>query len=77
MPIKQCLPVMHRIFCDEISRNQGMAYDPELPFFRGQIFTCDVAVANGYIDQFGTLEDSVKCVLAQATVRKVNEMYNI
>jgi ClpP class serine protease len=44
---------------------------------RQQIFTGDVAVANGYIDQFGTLEDAVKWVLAQATVRKVNEMYNI
>ncbi len=62
---------------DAISRNLGIAYDPELPLFRGQIFTGDVAVANGYIDQFGTLEDAVKWVLAQATVRKVNEMYNI
>ena len=68
---------MHRIFCDAISRNLGIAYDPELPLFRGQIFTGDVAVENGYIDQFGTLEDAVKWVLAQATVRKVNEMYNI
>ena len=76
-PIKQRLAVMHRIFCDAISRNLGIAYDPELPLFRGQIFTGDVAVANGYIDQFGTLEDAVKWVLAQATVRKVNEMYNI
>lgn len=76
-PIKQRMAVMHRIFCDAISRNLGIAYDPELPLFRGQIFTGDVAVANGYIDQFGTLEDAVKWVLAQATVRKVNEMYNI
>ena len=76
-PIKQRLAVMHRIFCDAISRNLGIAYDPELPLFRGQIFTGDVAVANGYIDQFGTLEDAVKWVLAQATVRKVNAMYNI
>lgn len=30
-PIKQRLAVMHRIFCDAISRNLGIAYDPELP----------------------------------------------
>ncbi|MBV3731852.1 S49 family peptidase, partial [Bacteroides thetaiotaomicron] len=41
-PIKQRLAVMHRIFCDAISRNLGIAYDPELPLFRGQIFTGDV-----------------------------------
>ena len=54
-PIKQRLALMHRIFCDAISRNLGIAYDPELPLFRGQIFTGDVAVANGYIDQFGKM----------------------
>ena len=34
--LKQRLAVMHRIFCDAISRNLGIAYDPELPLFRGQ-----------------------------------------
>lgn len=76
-PIKERLAVMHRIFCNAVSANLGITYDPELPLFRGQIFTGDVAVANGYIDQFGTLEDAVTWVLAQTTIKKANEIYNI
>lgn len=76
-PIKEKLAIMHRIFCNEVSTHLGIPYDPELPLYRGQLFTGDVAVANGYIDEMGSLEDAVAWVLAQSTVKRVNEIYKI
>ena len=66
---------IHKVFAETVARNLGIDYDPELPLFRGAMFTGDEAVANGYIDQFGGLADAVKWVLAQATSRKANELY--
>lgn len=74
--IKERAERIHRVFSENVARHLGIAYDPGLPFFRGELFTGEEAVAAGYIDQAGSLEDAVKWVLAQATSRKVNEYYN-
>lgn len=73
-PIKQKLEILHRAFCNDVSRHIGVAYDVKDPLFRGKLFTGDVAVANGYIDQFGTLADAVKWVLAQSVLARSQEM---
>lgn len=74
-PLKARLEKTHKIFADTVARNLGIDYDPELPLFRGEMFDGDEAVALGYIDQKGGVADAVKWVLAQATSRKVNQLY--
>lgn len=73
--IKARAEKIHRAFSDAVARHLGIDYDPELPLFRGELFTGDEAVELGYIDQFGDVADAVKWVLAQATSRKAAAIY--
>ncbi len=73
--IKARAEKIHKIFAETVARNLGISYDPELPLFRGEMFDGTEAVAAGYIDEFGGLSDAVKWVLAQATSRKANNLY--
>lgn len=66
---------IHKAFSETVARNLGIKYDPELPLFRGEMFSGDEAVNLGYIDQFGNLSDAVKWVLATATARKADQLY--
>lgn len=66
---------IHKIFAETVAENLGITYDPTLELFRGAMFTGDVAVAAGYINQFGTVDDAVVWVLAQATSRKAALLY--
>ncbi len=66
---------IHKIFAETVAENLGIGYDPTLELFRGAMFPGDVAVATGYIDQFGTVDDAVRWVLAQATSRKAAQLY--
>ena len=66
---------IHKVFAETVARNLGIDYDPELPLFRGEMFSGDEAVSAGYIDQFGGLKDAVTWVLAQATSRKAEQLY--
>ncbi len=66
---------IHKIFAETVAENLGISYDPTLELFRGAMFPGDVAVAAGYIDQLGTVDDAVRWVLAQATSRKAAQLY--
>ena len=66
---------IHKVFSETVARNLGIEYNPELPLFRGEMFDGNEAIAAGYIDEFGGLTDAVKWVLAQATSRKANKIY--
>lgn len=72
--IKEKLSFYHNLFAQTVARNLGIKYDPVNPFFRGQTFFSDVALANGYVDAYGTLEDAIVWVLSQATLKKANEI---
>lgn len=74
--MKAQLDILHRFFCDTISHNLNIAYDTQLPLFRGKLFTGDVALANAYIDEKGQLEDAVRWVLATAIAKNANELLN-
>ncbi len=74
-PLKERAARIHRVFSDTVSKNLGIAYDPELPLFRGEMFTADEAVAAGYIDQRGSLEDAAAWVLASACKNELNKIY--
>lgn len=70
--IKENLSFYHNLFAQTIARNLGVKYDAQDPLFRGQTFFADVALANGYVDAYGSLEDAVLWVLGQATVKRAN-----
>lgn len=65
--IKDKLSFYHNLFRQAISRNLNIPMNPELPLFRGELFFADVAIANGYIDQIGTLEDAITWVMIEST----------
>lgn len=65
--IKEKLAFYHNLFRQAISRNLNIPMNPELPLFRGESFFADVAIANGYIDQMGTLDDAITWVMIEST----------
>lgn len=73
---KDRLAKVHRLFAETVAENLGIPYDPKLEIFRGRVFTADVAVEAGYIDQMGSLSDAVLWVLAEATSRQAAKLYN-
>ncbi len=68
--IKKELEELHTRFAQDVARHIGIEYDPQLPLFRGEVFNGDEAVKNGYVDQFGSFQDAVTWVLAQATIKE-------
>ena len=70
--IKKGLEDLHRLFAADVARYLGIEYDPEAPIFRGETFNGTEAVEAGYVDQFGTFQDAVTWVLAQATIKESN-----
>ncbi|KAB5383449.1 S49 family peptidase, partial [Bacteroides fragilis] len=54
--------------------NLGVKYDAQDPLFRGQTFFADTALAKGYVDAYGSLEDAILWVSAQKTVKRANKM---
>ena len=74
--IKKHARTIHEAFCNDVAGSLGIAYDPELPLFRGEMFFGDQAVGAGYIDQMGTVEDAIIWVYATATSRKANSINN-
>lgn len=72
-PFKDHAEKIHRLFAETVARNLGISYDPELPLFRGEMFDAAEAVASGYIDEHGGLEDAVRWVLAQSVISKIDE----
>lgn len=66
--IKASAERLHKAFADAVSENTGIPYNPELPLYRGEMFTAEEAVDGGIIDQFGTLKDAILWVLAQSAI---------
>lgn len=74
-PMKDRLAHIHRIFAETVAENLGIAYDPELPLFRGEMFWAPEALEMGIVDERGCVEDAVRWVLAQAVTKKANTLY--
>lgn len=72
--IKARAEKIHKIFSETVADNLGIKYDPALPLFRGRMFSGAEAVAEGYIDQFGDLQEAARWVLGIATSRKANSL---
>ena len=70
--IKARAEKIHKIFAETVAENLGIDYDPKLPIFRGRMFSGEEAVAAGYIDQIGTLDDAARYVLGVATALQIN-----
>lgn len=72
--IKEKLSFLHNLFSQTVARNMKIKYDSESPFFRGELFFANVALANGYVHQMGTIDDAVVYVLSQAVSKKANQI---
>ena len=70
--IKKELEELHKLFAEDVARYLNIEYDPQDPFFRGEMFNGNEAVAAGYVDQFGSFQEAVTWVLAQATIKESN-----
>lgn len=70
--VKKELEDLHSHFAKDVAKYLGIEYNPEEPVFRGEIFNGDEAVNAGYVDQFGSFQDAVTWVLAQATIRETS-----
>ncbi len=73
--IKDALARLHRMFAEEVAAQIGVAYDAELPIFRGQDFAGDEAVAAGYIDQQGGIDEAARWIVATAAAEEARKMY--
>lgn len=73
-PIKQQLERLHEVFSRTVADNLDVEYDPEMPLFRGQIFTGAEALKLGYVDELGSLQDAVTWVLGRATANQANQL---
>lgn len=73
---KARLEKIHKLFSDTVAENLGIPYDPQLELFRGRVFTADEAVAAGYIDQIGSVNEAITWVLTEATSRQAAQLYN-
>ena len=73
-PIKEHLERLHEVFARDVAENLGVKYDPELPLFRGQVFSGSEALELGYVDQLGRLEDAVTWVLGRSTATRANAL---
>lgn len=74
-PLKARAEKIHMVFAAAVAAHLGIEHDKEHPLFRGEMFDGTEAVANGYIDEMGSVADAVRWVLAQATSRKVSASY--
>lgn len=74
-PLKERAARIHQVFSETVAKNLNIDYNPELPLFRGEMFTADEAVAAGYIDQRGGMADAVQWVIAQALKQEINKLY--
>lgn len=73
-PIKEHLARLHEVFARDVAENLGVEYDPELPLFRGEVFSGSEALELGYVDQLGTLQDAVTWVLGRWTAMQANQL---
>jgi len=69
-PIKTKLSKTNQLFCQAVSRQLGIAYDPDSELFRGKMFDGDEAMEMGIADQIGTLQDAVMWVFTKAVVAR-------
>lgn len=63
---KERAEYIHKIFSETVARNLGVAYDPSLPLFRGEMFMAEEALSLGYVDEYGDIADAARWVLATA-----------
>lgn len=73
-PIKEHLSRLHEVFARSVAEHLGVEYDPELPLFRGEVFSGAEALELGYVDELGTLQDAVTWVLGRATANRANAL---
>lgn len=73
---KEALEHLHQAFSNDVAVQLGIAYDPEHPLFRGEMFYTSEAMSLGIIDEMGEVEDAVKWVQLQSQIQEANSFYS-
>ena len=73
-PIIANLDFVNEVFHKVIATNRKIKYDKESPIFKGAIFNAQEAIANGLIDQIGTLDEALTWVLTEGLKMQANKM---
>lgn len=71
--LKAKLQQLHQAFAQAVAKNLSIDYDPQQPLFRGETFTGEEALTMGVVQQQGTLLDAVQWVVAQSTLRQIQQ----
>ena len=74
--VKASLEQLHKAFSNDVAMQLGIAYDAELPLFRGEMFFTSEAMSLGIVDETGEVEDAVKWVQLQSRIREANSYYS-
>lgn len=74
--IKEHAEKLHRAFSEAVAMQLGVNYDPELPLFRGEMFSGADALALGYIQEIAEVDAAINWVALQAQIREANNFYN-
>lgn len=72
---KEDLTELHRSFSEAVATQTGVAYDPALPLYRGEMFRAAEAMQMGIIDEMGEVEDAVRWVQLQARIQEANKYF--
>lgn len=73
--IKERAEKLHFAFSNDVALQLGIAYDPELPLFRGETFLGNEALEMGIADATGDVEDAAEWILLQSRIREANDYF--
>ena len=74
--IKERAEKLHLAFSNDVALQLGVAYDPELPLFRGETFNGEEALAMGIADEMGDVEKAVEWIRLQSDIREANRYFS-
>lgn len=67
---KAYLRKIHALFCESVSKGLDIPYDKDLPLFRGATFMGDEAIRSGLADQYGSMQDAARWILARSVIKE-------
>ena len=69
-PLRDRLNKLNAAFCTSVADGLDIAYDAQLPLFRGRTYLAQEALTMGYVDEVGSLNEAIEWVIGNAEARK-------
>lgn len=70
--MKERLAKINDAFCEAVAQGRSIAYDPQLPLFRGRTFMASDALPLGYIDEICPFDTVIEWVRGNSEARRWN-----